>query len=45
MSDAHKLLFRRGVRGLVIGGLLKAAYDVALLIQFRAVATREEGVY
>jgi hypothetical protein len=30
---------------LVIGGLLKAAYDVALLIQFRAVATREEGVY
>jgi MFS family permease len=30
---------------LVIGGSLKAAYDVALLIQFRAVATREEGVY
>ena len=30
---------------LVIGGLLKAAYDIALLIQFRAVATREEGVY
>ena len=30
---------------LVIGGLLKAAYDIALLIQFRAVATREPGVY
>jgi MFS family permease len=29
---------------LVIGGLLKAAYDVALLIQFRAVATREPDV-
>jgi hypothetical protein len=45
MSDAHKLLFTRRVRGLVSGGLLKAAYDVALLIQFRAVATWEEGVY
>jgi predicted MFS family arabinose efflux permease len=30
---------------LVIGGSLKAAYDIALLIQFRAVAIREEGVY
>jgi MFS family permease len=29
---------------LVVGGLLKAAYDIALLVQFRAVATREEGV-
>src|SRR5438552_19053081 len=29
---------------LVIGGALKALYDVVLLIQFRAVATREEGV-
>jgi len=29
---------------LVIGGALKAAYDLALLVQFRAVATREEGV-
>jgi predicted MFS family arabinose efflux permease len=29
---------------LVIGGLLKIAYDLALLIQFRAVATREAGV-
>ena len=29
---------------LIIGGALKAVYDVALLIQFRSVATREEGV-
>jgi len=29
---------------LVIGGALKAVYDLALLVQFRAVATREEGV-
>jgi MFS family permease len=29
---------------LVIGGSLKAAYDIALLIQFRAVATREPDV-
>jgi predicted MFS family arabinose efflux permease len=29
---------------LVIGGALKAAYDLTLLVQFRAVATREEGV-
>jgi MFS family permease len=29
---------------LVIGGALKAAYDVALLIQFGAVAPREKGV-
>jgi MFS family permease len=29
---------------LVIGGTLKAIYDLALLVQFRAVATREEGV-
>jgi predicted MFS family arabinose efflux permease len=29
---------------LVIGGALKAVYDLALLIQFRAVPTREEGV-
>jgi len=29
---------------LVIGGTLKAVYDVALLIQFRAVQLREEGV-
>jgi MFS family permease len=30
---------------LVIGGTLKAIYDLALLVQFRAVATREEGVH
>jgi MFS family permease len=30
---------------LVIGGALKAVYDVALLIQFRSVRTREEGVH
>jgi predicted MFS family arabinose efflux permease len=29
---------------LVIGGTLKAVYDLALLYQFRAVTTREEGV-
>jgi MFS family permease len=29
---------------LVIGGTLKAIYDLALLVQFRAVVTREEGV-
>ncbi len=29
---------------LIIGGALKAAYDVILFFQFRAVATREEGV-
>jgi predicted MFS family arabinose efflux permease len=29
---------------LVIGGTLKAAYDLVLLVQFRKVATREEGV-
>jgi hypothetical protein len=33
MSDAHKLLVTRAIRD-----------DVALLIQFRAVATREPGV-
>lgn len=30
---------------LVIGGTLKAVYDLALLAQFRAVRTREEGVH
>jgi MFS family permease len=30
---------------LVIGGTLKAIYDLALLFQFRAVTTREEGVH
>ena len=30
---------------LIIGGALKAAYDIALLVQFRAVATREDGVH
>jgi hypothetical protein len=30
---------------LVIGGALKAIYDLALLAQFRAVATREAGVH
>ena len=30
---------------LVIGGVLKAAYDVILLAQFRSVATREAGVH
>ena len=29
---------------LIIGGTLKAAYDLILLVQFRKVATREEGV-
>jgi MFS family permease len=29
---------------LIIGGTLKAAYDILLLVQFRRVATREEGV-
>jgi predicted MFS family arabinose efflux permease len=29
---------------LVIGGALKALYDVALFLQFRAVPPREEGV-
>ena len=29
---------------LIIGGALKAAYDLALLVQFRKVAPREEGV-
>jgi predicted MFS family arabinose efflux permease len=29
---------------LVIGGILKAAYDLALLWQFRAVVPREAGV-
>jgi MFS family permease len=30
---------------LVIGGTLKAIYDLALLFQFRAATTREEGVH
>jgi MFS family permease len=30
---------------LVIGGALKAVYDLALLFQFRSVTTREEGVH
>jgi len=29
---------------LVIGGTLKAAYDLALFVQFRSVVTREQGV-
>ncbi len=29
---------------LIIGGTLKAAYDLMLLVQFRRVATREDGV-
>jgi len=29
---------------LVIGGTLKAIYDIALLVQFRAVRTGEPGV-
>jgi hypothetical protein len=29
---------------LIIGGALKALYDVILLTQFRSVAPREEGV-
>jgi predicted MFS family arabinose efflux permease len=29
---------------LVVGGVLKAAYDVALLVQFRAVPPREAGI-
>jgi hypothetical protein len=29
---------------LVIGGTLKAVYDLVLLFQFRAVTTREDGV-
>ena len=29
---------------LVIGGTLKAVYDLVLLLQFRGVATREDGV-
>jgi len=29
---------------LVIGGTLKAVYDVVLLVQFRSVVTREAGV-
>jgi predicted MFS family arabinose efflux permease len=29
---------------LVIGGTLKAVYDLLLLVQFRAAVTREEGV-
>jgi MFS family permease len=29
---------------LIIGGTLKAAYDLMLLVQFRKVATREDGV-
>ncbi|HXU05973.1 MAG TPA: MFS transporter [Polyangia bacterium] len=29
---------------LVIGGTLKAIYDIALLLQFRAVAPREDGI-
>jgi len=29
---------------LIIGGALKAAYDVLLLVQFRAVAPREAGI-
>jgi MFS family permease len=30
---------------LVIGGALKAIYDIVLLVQFRSVATREAGVH
>jgi len=30
---------------LVIGGTLKAVYDVILLLQFRGVATREVGIH
>ena len=30
---------------LIIGGTLKAAYDLTLLLQFRKVATREDGVH
>jgi hypothetical protein len=30
---------------LIIGGVLKAAYDLALLAQFRKVATLEDGVH
>jgi predicted MFS family arabinose efflux permease len=30
---------------LVIGGALKAIYDIVLLFQFRSVATRETGVH
>jgi len=30
---------------LIIGGALKAVYDLVLFFQFRAVATREEGVH
>jgi MFS family permease len=30
---------------LIIGGTLKAAYDLVLLMQFRKVVTREEGVH
>jgi hypothetical protein len=30
---------------LIVGGVLKAAYDLALLAQFRAVAPREEGIH
>jgi MFS family permease len=30
---------------LVIGGALKATYDIVLLLQFRSVATREAGVH
>ena len=29
---------------LIIGGTLKAVYDIALLVQFRAVAPREDGI-
>ena len=29
---------------LIIGGALKAAYDLALLVQFRAVIPREDGI-
>ena len=29
---------------LVIGGTLKAVYDVILLLQFRGVGTREDGI-
>jgi MFS family permease len=29
---------------LIIGGTLKAIYDLALLVQFRAVAPREDGI-
>src|SRR6185369_11247156 len=40
------VLLQRSTFGwpLIIGGTLKAAYDIILLLQFRTVATREDGV-